>query len=375
MSLPPPSDRHDLPDEPRLLVAPGGARTLPYQPRSARSNIVFAFAVTLALALAWVVRNVILLVYVSALFAVVLTPIVNWLMKPKIGKWNFSRVQAILVLLIFALSALILFVAFALPPVVRDLQEFTRELPTRMPILIQRSQSIPLIHHLNLQSLSSKFEDIASGFATYVFYSIRNWAGVLVDVLTGVVLTIYFMIEGDDAYAWVLSFFPPRTRRRLDSTLRTAQLRMGKWLLGQGALMAILGVLSTVVFLSLHIRYAYALGVLMGLFNIIPVAGAAVSMAFVLVVAGIDSWGRVAGALIFYFVWVQLENSYLIPKIMKSSVDLAGLAVLIALLLGAAVAGVAGALVAVPTAVLVAVLIDEYVVYHDSLLEEPPVGE
>lgn len=347
---------------------------MPYQPRSARSNIVFALAVTLALALAWVVRNVVLLVYVSALFAVVLTPIVNWLMKPKIGKWNFSRVQAILVLLIFALSGLILFIAFALPPVVRDLQEFTRELPTRMPILIQRSQSIPLIHHLNLQSLSSKFEDIASGFATYVFHSIRNWAGVLVDVLTGVVLTIYFMIEGDHAYAWVLSFFPPRPRRRLDSTLRTAKLRMGKWLLGQGALMAILGVLSTVVFLSLHIRYAYALGVLMGLFNIIPVAGAAVSMAFVLVVAGIDSWGRVAGALIFYFVWVQLENSYLIPKIMKSSVDLAGLAVLIALLLGAAVAGVAGALVAVPTAVLVAVLIDEYVVYRDSLLEEPPVG-
>ncbi|HVJ07783.1 MAG TPA: AI-2E family transporter [Acidisarcina sp.] len=338
--------------------------------RSARSNIVFAFALALALALAWVVRDVILLVYVSALFAVVLMPVVNWLMKTKFGKWHLSRAQSILLLLVLAISALILFVSYALPPIVRDLQEFTRELPGRMPDLIQRSQRIPFIHHLDLQSLYSKLGDLASGFATYVFHSIRNWAGVLASVLTGVVLTVYFMIEGEDAYRWALSLVPLQPRQRLDSTLRRAKLRMGKWLLGQGTLMAILGVFSTVVFLLLHIRYAYALGVVMGLFNIIPVAGALVSMAFVLLVASIDSWGHVVGALIFYVVWAQLENSYLIPKIMRSSVGLAGTSVLIALLLGAAVAGVAGALVAVPTAVLVTVLMDEYLVQRDTTLPD-----
>ena len=56
---------------------------------------------------------------------------------------------------------------------------------------------------------------------------------------------------------------------------------MGKWLLGQGTLMLILGVLSTIVFAALHVRYAYALGVIMGLFNLVPVAGALVSVTLV----------------------------------------------------------------------------------------------
>ena len=82
--------------------------------------------------------------------------------------------------------------------------------------------------------------------------------------------------------------------------------------------------------------------------------------------AAIDSWEKVLGALIFYVIYVQVENSYLTPRVMKSSVNLAGLAVLVALLMGSKLAGVVGAMVAVPTAVLVAVLIEEYLVQEDA---------
>ena len=92
----------------------------------------------------------------------------------------------------------------------------------------------------------------------------------------GFVLTVYFILEGEQAYRWFLSFFPAQKRDRLDKTLRRAEIRMGKWLMGQGSLMLILGVTSTVVYVFLHVRYAYALGVLTGLLNIIPVLGAAV---------------------------------------------------------------------------------------------------
>ena len=68
----------------------------------------------------------------------------------------------------------------------------------------------------------------------------------------------------------------------------------------------------------------------------------------------------------FYLVWVQVENSYLIPRIMKNRVGLPALAILLALLLGSALAGILGAMVAVPTAVLVAELLDEYVVQKDA---------
>jgi predicted PurR-regulated permease PerM len=355
-----------------LAVSEEITELTPTQLRTARSNILFAFALAVVLALVWHVRNVLITVYVSALFAVVLMPVTGWIMDIKIGRGKITRVHAILILLFVAVGGLILFGIFALPPVARDLQEFTRELPARTPVLIERTHHIPFIQHVNVGVLAAKLQDVASSFATYLFLSIGNWAAKVLDVLTGVVLTIYFILEGEEAYLWILSFFPPEPRQRLDQTLRRAKQRMGKWLLGQGALMVILGAISTIVFLFLHIRYAYALGVMMGLFNIIPVAGALVSMAFVLLVAAIDSWGRMAGAFVFYMVWVQLENSYLIPKIMKSSVNLAGLAVLIALLLGASLAGIAGALVAVPTAVLVAVLMDEYLVNRESVPACPP---
>jgi predicted PurR-regulated permease PerM len=137
---------------------------------------------------------------------------------------------------------------------------------------------------------------------------------------------------------------------------------MGRWLLGQGLLMLILGVSSTIVFVLLKIRYAYALGVIMGVLNIIPIVGALISMALVLLVAAVDSWTKVLGALIFYVIYAQVETSFLTPRIMQNRVNLPGLAVLVALLMGSKLAGVVGAMVSVPTAVLVAVLIEEYLV-------------
>jgi predicted PurR-regulated permease PerM len=74
----------------------------------------------------------------------------------------------------------------------------------------------------------------------------------------------------------------------------------------------------------------------------------------------------VLGVAVFYAIYINLENSFLIPRIMKSSVDLPGLAILVGLVIGSELAGVVGALVSVPTTVLVAVLMDEYLVAKDA---------
>jgi predicted PurR-regulated permease PerM len=140
---------------------------------------------------------------------------------------------------------------------------------------------------------------------------------------------------------------------------------MSKWLFGQGLLMLILGISSTITFGLLHVRYFLLLGFLMGLFNIIPVAGGIITICLAAGVAALDSWTKMLGVIIFYVVYVNVENAYLIPRIMRSSVDLTGLTILVALLFGTALAGVAGALVAVPTAALIAVLLEEYAVQKD----------
>ncbi len=104
----------------------------------------------------------------------------------------------------------------------------------------------------------------------------------------GLILTVYFILEGDVAYRWALSFFGLKAAS-VDRALQRAEVRMGKWLLGQGGLM-LLGLASTIVYAELHVRYAYALGVLTGLLNIIPVIGAWCALPLTLMVAAIDSW-------------------------------------------------------------------------------------
>jgi predicted PurR-regulated permease PerM len=334
--------------------------------RSARGNILFAFAILLALLIAYLMREILLLLYVSALFAVVFTPLIRGIMQLRIKSWHPGRGLAIFLLLLSVGGAATLFFAFALPPVVHDLQALLTELPSRGPQLLQQLHSVPFASHFNFGALNAKVQGFASNFAEYLLLSISGWASKLADVVAVIVLTIYFMLEGDEAYHWVLSFFPRSARGRLNETLLRADVRMGKWLLGQGGLMLILGLCSLIVFLLLKVRYAYALAVLMGALNIIPVVGAMVSMALVLVAAAIDSWGKVVGVLIFYAIYAQVETSYLTPRIMKSSVDLSALAVLVALLMGSKLAGIVGAMVAVPTAVLVSVLIQEYLVNDDE---------
>lgn len=335
-------------------------------PRSLRSDIVFAFALALACYLAWLIRDVLVLLYVSALFAVVLSPVVRSTSRIHIGRWQPFKGSAVFVLLLVVAGAIAAFGFFALPPVISDLQGFAQEMPSRLPGLVEKLKNLPLTQHLDTASLSSRLQDFVSQAATYILFSISDWAGKLFDLVMGFILTIYFILEGDHAYQWFLSFFPHGRRERLDETLQRAEIRMGKWLLGQGSLMLIMGVTSTIVYLALHIRYAYALGVLTGMLNIVPVLGAAICIALAMLVAAIDSWGRVLGIAIFYLIYLQVENSFLIPRIMKNSVGLPGLAILVALVLGSALEGILGAMVSVPTAVLVAVLLDEYLVRKDE---------
>jgi predicted PurR-regulated permease PerM len=319
----------------------------------------------LALLLAWHLRQVLELIYVSALFAVVLTPVVQHIMAISIRGWQPSRTIAVVSLVLSVALLLTLFFFVALPPVLHDVKHFSEDLPARVPGVLARMHKIPMADKLGVDTLAQKAENLATSFASFVFNSMPVWIGRILDLITALILCIYFMLEGDVAYEYFLSFFEPESRERLARTLLVAESRMSKWLLGQGALMLILGVTSTIVFAILHVRYFFLLGVLMGLFNLVPVAGGVITILLAGGVAALDSWTKMAGVFVFYAIYVQIENGFLTPRIMRTSVNLMGLSVLIALLAGLKIAGVVGAMVAVPTAALVAVLIDEYLVQKD----------
>jgi predicted PurR-regulated permease PerM len=331
-----------------------------------RRGILFAFTIALACYLVWLLRTELVLLFVSGLFAVVLSPLVEAVGAFRIGRWHPFKGFAVLFLLIALAGATVGFGFLALPPVINDLEEFGREMPQRLPVLLDQLQRVPILQHIAPTNIGDQVRNVLSSAATTLLFSIREWAAKLFDIAMGIILTVYFILEGKHAYKWFLSFVPRENRDRLDRTLQRARLRMDKWLVGQGSLMLILGVCSTVTFLILHVRYAYALGVVMGVLNIIPVLGGAIGIALALLSAGIDSWGSVFAVAVFYTAYVWLENSYLIPRIMQNRLNIPGLAVLVSLLIGSALAGVLGAMVSVPTAVLVAELLDEYVVHKDT---------
>ena len=296
-----------------------------------------------------------------------LTPVVNRIMLWEVpGGRHISRALAIALLFTMVFLALALFFVVGIPPVIHDLHQFAADLPARIPVIVDRLKRIPLSDKLGVATLADKAEGALSATAGYLFSSFPNWMGRIFDILTALVLCIYFMLEGDIAYQWFMSLLDVETRLRLAVTLEKAEIRMSKWLLGQGLLMLILGVCSTIVFGLLHVRYFFLLGVLMGLMNIIPIAGGVVTILLAGGVAALDSWPKMACIFLFYLIYVNIENAYLIPRIMRSSVDLMGLTVIISLLAGVELAGVTGALVAVPTAALISVLVDEYLVNNDA---------
>ncbi len=287
-----------------------------------RGHILFGIAAICLLILAWKLSKELLILYVSALFAVVLMPVVGRITALNIRGYRPSRPVAIIVLILAVLLALTLFFTLGLPPVLRDLRDFSNELPQRIPIVIARIKHIPMADRIGIDSVAQRTQDALSATAGYLFTSVPIWVTHLFDILTAAFLCIYFMLEGEYAYRFFLSLFHLEQRRRLDHTLRKAELKVSKWLVGQGALMLILGISSTIVFGILHVRYFLLLGFLMGLFNIIPVAGGVITIVLAAGVAALDSWAKMGGILIFYAIYVNLENAVITPRIMRSSVNL-----------------------------------------------------
>lgn len=327
-----------------------------------KSEIVLAFAIAIALLLAYVVRHVLLLIYVAALFAVVITPLVQRIERLRLWRWHPSRGAAVMIMLLGAVALVALFSALALPPIFRDLQQLGTDLPRRIPALIERIESVPILEdYLTAETMQRH----AAGVAGALVRVVPTMAGAVLAFFSVLILTAYFVLDGERAARWGISLFPPEMEDRLGDTLMRAKERLRRWLTGQLLLMIILGVLTTLVYGLLGIRYFTVLAVFTGLANIIPIVGPVISIILAAIIAAFDSWTKVVAVLAFYAVYQQIENALLTPRIMKATVGLPSLAVVIALAIGGELAGIVGALVAVPSAALVAELAEEYLVKHE----------
>jgi predicted PurR-regulated permease PerM len=327
--------------------------------QSHRSEIVFAFAVAVLVAAAYVARGPLVIIYVSALFAAMISPLVDRVHRMHIGRWHPSRGLVLLFTAVLGLGLAALVGLLELPRISNDLQQLTRELPRLLSSLLERARHYPIFNQIDPSTLQQHAAQVF-GKTVQLFPAIAS--GVL-GLFTFVILTVYFVLEGSQAFRWTISLFPTHAQPRLAATLRRAQEKMWKWLAGQALLMIILGVSSAITYALMGIRYAMVLGLFTGLANIVPVVGPVASVLLAAAIAAVDSWAKAAGVLIFYAIYQQVENAFLTPRIMKRLTGLPGLAIIVALCIGGAVAGILGALVAVPSAALVSVIVHEYLVH------------
>ena len=335
---------------------------MPEQNQSPRSLIAFAFLLAILTGIAWVLRHTLLLIYVAVLFALILTPPVEWIQRLRLWRWSPSRGAAVLILLAVICGVLAGIAFLMLPPIGRDLQSFTQDLPSQLEQLTQRIQRLPVgenvTHHFNPENLAMSVDSfLQHGLAVF-----KSLAGGIVEFSLLAILTLYFILDGPRCFEWAMSLVAADRRQGLRQTLLLARRRVLKWLTGQILLMLILGSSTALVLGLLHVRYFYALALFAGIANFIPVVGPVVTVILAVTVAAADSWLKVLSVLVFYFIYQQLENAYLSPRIMEATIGLPGAAVIVALAIGGALAGVLGALVAVPTAALLATVVDSYLV-------------
>jgi predicted PurR-regulated permease PerM len=324
--------------------------------RHARGLLLLAFGLALALIAAWFVRHALFLIYVSAVFAVVLKPAVDRLHRTPLFGWHPGRGSALLLLVVLLVLFLGGIIAIAVPSILANMAGFVDSLVKQFRSLQSRFESIPVLRSLDLSNLQSHISAALAQVLPAV-------SGALAATLTSVLLTAYFILDGGALLKRALRTVPPQSRTRLEITLNRAAARMRHWLVGQAILMAILGVSSTITFGLMGLPYFYLLGLFAGLANIVPLLGPLVTVVVASAVAATQSGWDVLGVVVFYLAYQQVENAFLTPKIMKSQVQLPSAVVIVALLVGSELAGAAGALVAVPSAVIVAELANEYLSY------------
>jgi predicted PurR-regulated permease PerM len=309
---------------------------------------------------AWFVRHGLLLIYVSIVFAIVFSPAVNWIQRRRIRGWSPGRGLALLILVAIVLIVIAAFAVLAIPPIVNDSQQLASQTPDNLHQLADKVRRLPFGDKIAAHMNSDTVRRAATAIAGTALKAFQSVTGAVTGLFTLILLTAYFILDGRRAFEWGLDLLPEEAQARARDTSERAAHRAQKWLSGQALLMVILGGSSTIVFGFLGIRYFYALGVFAGLANFVPVLGPIATVIVAGLVAAIDSWMKVLGVVIFYLVYQQVENAYLTPRIMRSTVGLPGVAVLAALVIGSELAGVVGAVVAVPSAALISTFIDEY---------------
>jgi len=308
--------------------------------------------VVLILAFLWFVRDVVAIVIVSVLLAALIDPFADWFQKHRI-----PRALAVLVIYFILLLLLALVSVLIIPP-------FVEQITALLTNFGYADQVSAYLDHIRAFAIKQEFGNLSefAGAFNQVLATLSGFVGAIVATVLVLVLTFYMVVEEKAARGFFKSIAPKKHEPHLAKLLSKMQKKVGSWLRGQIVLGLIVGVASYVGLTLLGVKYALVLAIIAGLFEIVPYIGPTVAAIPAVALAFIQDPFKGVLVLILYIAIQQLENNVLVPKIMQKVTGLNPIISIVALLVGVKVAGIVGAILAVPVAAMIAVLLEDVMI-------------
>lgn len=358
---------HDLPPARRG----GGPRTrIPNpqrRPPLVRSWFGAGFALSVGALLAWHVVDAVVqltslltLLLLAVFIAVSLEPVVAWLVRRGLRRaWSVAVVVSALVVGLTGLLAIVI------PPVSDETTALVNAVPGWLQQLHDHQSTLGRLedHYHVVERVKAQLG--SAGSSSGVLGGVLGAGQLLLNTVTATVIvmsvTLYVMAALPDIKAFCYRFVPRSRRNRVEVITEEILNRTGRYMLGNVLTSAIAGLATFVWCLATGVPYAGALGVFVALMDLVPMVGSTIGGIVVSLVALSVSLPTAIATAGFYIAFRLLEDYLIMPRAMKFAVDVHPIVTVVAVLLGGALLGLVGALVAVPAAIALGLVLDAYV--------------
>jgi len=327
-------------------------------------TIALAALAVITLWAMYLVRGVLLNIYIATLLAIGLSPLVRFIEHQRvlpIGTRRLPRWLAILSIYLVVIGAVVALAMTILPPLITQ----ARDLGRNAPRMFDRAQDFLVARHLIDHKLTwqEAVQQVptpdAGGTLDVVFSTITGIVGGLFGLFTVLILTFYLLIESDGLLSGVLQLFPREQRPRMAQLSRQITVKVSAWLMGQLFLSSVIAVTAALALWLMGIPYFYVLALIAGVGELIPMVGPILSAIPAIAVAFSVSPIMALWVAVFWILQQQVESHFLVPKVMSTQVGVSAATVIIALMIGGSLLGVMGAVLAVPTAAILLVVFQE----------------
>jgi predicted PurR-regulated permease PerM len=339
--------------------------------------LVIAIVVAVVLEVIWIARGVLTWIVIALFLALALDPLVSWFQR----RARLNRGLAIGATYVFLLVAIAGVGASFVPKLVDEVNGFVDATPGYVKDLTEGrgrlgflERKYNVVEKVEKEVKKPNFTRRILGLSGTAVAVTKGVITAIVATVTIIFLTFFMLLEGR---SWVERFYgllPERSQPRWRGVGGDIYRTVGGYVTGNLLISLIAGAAATIVLLIMGVPYAVALGLLVALLDLIPLAGATLAAIVVSTVAFLHSIPAGIVVVVFFVVYQQLENHVLQPTIYGRTVQLSPLAVLISVLIGAEIAGVLGALAAIPVAGSIQVIVRDWLAARRANLLEPAGG-